>query len=403
MRLGVRGRLVLGATLFAALAIGVALLAGRIVLATQLDAAVQELARGDLDPYLSELRLHPDEAPDPPSPGVLVRIESDADGELVDSLPHDVSEHLRDRRGESVFRVEDDGARWLVVADEIETSTGTVRLWAARDEASVAGALRTVDLLFVVGGLALVALFAVAATGFVRVALRPVEEARRRERRMVSDAAHELRTPVAGLRGQLALLHRRLPPDAELGPAVADAEASAARLGDLADNLLELARLEEEPSPGRATVGELRSAFLAAVDDVRATPAAQGVDLDQSSASEDAADTRVAHLDVVGFGRLVRNLLANAVAATGPAGSVRAALIADGEALRLSVADDGPGMSEQFLPRALERFTRDAPSGAAGGGLGLALVSALVSGARGEIRLRNTHPGFLVEVDLPLF
>jgi signal transduction histidine kinase len=69
--------------------------------------------------------------------------------------------------------------------------------------------------------------------------------------------------------------------------------------------------------------------------------------------------------------------------------------------LELSVADDGPGMPEDFLARVGERFARPDGAGGSGSGLGLALVAALVKAADGELVVRNTHPGLLVTVRLP--
>jgi signal transduction histidine kinase len=285
----------------------------------------------------------------------------------------------------------------VVVGDAVDTPGGTVTLWAARD-ATTAGRLAGLDVLFAVGGLVLLAGFAAASTVLVRVALRPVEEARRRERRFVADAAHELRTPVAALRTQLGVVRRRLPGSSGSAAAeLARAEDSAARLGDLASNLLELARLDEGERGSAGTASELREAFLAAVDDIRAAPAASAVELEQTGPA--SAPDGHAELDPVAFGRIVRNLLANAVAAVGAAGTVAAELRFERGHLELVVQDDGPGLPPELHGRAVERFAR---GGGEGSGLGLALVDALARSAGGTVVLRNTHPGLRAEVRLPL-
>ena len=72
--------------------------------------------------------------------------------------------------------------------------------------------------------------------------------------------------------------------------------------------------------------------------------------------------------------------------------------------LILTVADTGPGMDEEFIPRAFERFTRPDDSRTAttgGGGLGLALVRAIATAAGGTATLANSHPGLTVTVTLP--
>jgi signal transduction histidine kinase len=274
-------------------------------------------------------------------------------------------------------------------------------VWAARDVTATTSALATVDLLFGVGGALLVAAFAVAAGFFVRAALRPIEVMRERERRMVSDAAHELRTPLAGLRAQLALVRARVHDPEAATAEVRRAEESVTRLSDLSSNLLELARLDERTEPPTASIAAIRSAFLSAVDDARLNPEARDVAIDQSSENA-ATDTAAVAIDGVSFGRLTQNLLSNAVRAAGPGGTVSARLAVEAETLLLTVDDDGPGMSEDFRSRALERFTRDNSAAAPGSGLGLALVDALARSAGGTVALDNTPTGFRASVAIPV-
>jgi two-component system, OmpR family, sensor kinase len=109
-------------------------------------------------------------------------------------------------------------------------------------------------------------------------------------------------------------------------------------------------------------------------------------------------------LDRPTLGRLLDNLLSNAVAAIGHGGSIQVDLVAgDGSAV-LSVRDDGPGVPDSFLPRAFDRFSRpdDARSSRSGGsGLGLALVKAIAVGTGGGVAIRNQHPGLEVTVTIP--
>ncbi|MGN6502443.1 MAG: hypothetical protein ACTHKX_06015, partial [Pseudolysinimonas sp.] len=103
---GVRLRLVAGATVFAALAIGAALLAGRLAISAELHDAAVSLARGDLSPYLQDLRDHPGEPLDDPARGVLVGVRA-ADGSwLVDTLPEEVRSAV-DAGGQAVLDIPD--------------------------------------------------------------------------------------------------------------------------------------------------------------------------------------------------------------------------------------------------------------------------------------------------------
>jgi signal transduction histidine kinase len=394
----VRLRLVLGATSFVAIAIGIALITGRILISDELHDSAVSLARSDLIPFATDLRNHPDEPPDPPGSGVLIGIQDAAGTWILDTLPDEVARAV-DGRTASVLDVPDhDGDRsWVAVGEPSETSDGPVVLWSAREVTAADRSTRSIDILFIAGGLALVGLFAGAATVFVRSALRPVEAARRRERQFVSDAAHELRTPLAGLQAQLAVVRSRVT-DATVVREIERVEASAERLGGLASNLLELARLDEGTPSGSASVGEAREAFLAVIDEVRASAGSAGVSIDHTTPPS-VPDRRIG-LDSTSFGRIVRNLLVNAATATGSRGSVNAELaILDGD-LVVRVQDDGPGIPEDLMPRVLDRFAR---GGSSGSGLGLALVDALARAAGGDVVLRNTQPGVEATVRIPLY
>ncbi|WP_426319877.1 sensor histidine kinase [Microbacterium sp. E-13] len=400
-RLSVRWRLVIGATAFAAMAIAAALIAGRWVIAGELLQTNTQLVTADLSAYVAEVREHePDGDRPAPSTADSLILVRDASGEaIVDTMPPTVATAIDDHDVGGTFQVSGDDQTWLVASTDEGLPRG-MSVWAARDVTAISSTLTTVDTLFVVGGALLVALFAIAAGFFVRAALRPIDVMRERERRMVSDAAHELRTPLAGLSAQLGLVRTHLQDPDAAAEEVRRAEHSVARLSDLASNLLELARLDERTEPATASIATIRSAFLSAIDDVRLDPGARDVTMDQSSDVADVSATVA--MDGVSFGRLTRNLLSNAVHAAGAGGTVAAMLSVEGRTLRLTVEDDGPGMSEEFRTRALERFSRESTATAPGSGLGLALVDALARSAGGTVTLENTSGGFRASVTIPL-
>jgi two-component system OmpR family sensor kinase len=220
-----------------------------------------------------------------------------------------------------------------------------------------------------------------------------------RLRRFVADAAHELRTPLTSLRGYAELYQQGACPDREAVDAVVHRiAAEGARMARLVDDLLLLARLDHQ----------------------------QGVELepvDLTALVRDAlADFRVVHPDrplterldgpavVLGDrGRLhqiIGNLLANARTHTPPGTPVRVSVVADDGYVRLTVADDGPGIALEDQPRVFERFWRADPSRVrrtGGTGLGLAIVASLVQAHGGTIGVESVPGrGAAFTVRLPL-
>ena len=142
---------------------------------------------------------------------------------------------------------------------------------------------------------------------------------------------------------------------------------------------------------------------MGAVDRARLlAPATVLVDLELTASLD---ETRSAPIDVTSFGRILTNLIGNALVAA-PATAVLVRLSTDGEALLLEVLDDGPGMPPDFLPFAFDRFARPEgarSSGSSGAGLGLALVQRLVERSGGMAALANrTDGGAVATVRLPL-
>jgi signal transduction histidine kinase len=233
--------------------------------------------------------------------------------------------------------------------------------------------------------------------------LARVRDSAAREKQIVSDAAHELRTPLAALRTQLELAHDDFGDAHALAAQVSAAEDSVQRLTSLASNLLELSRLDATSERERAsTVSQLENEFLGSIDRARLLGLGTHADIGFELELTDAA-ARIA-VDSDSFGRMLDNVLVNSIAATGQGGEVTASLRQSQVGLTLEVRDDGPGMPESFLPRAFERFSR--PDGArtsatGGSGLGLALVRAIAEAAGGSATATNSHPGLVVTVTLP--
>ncbi|MBO0842907.1 MAG: HAMP domain-containing histidine kinase, partial [Nocardioides sp.] len=208
--------------------------------------------------------------------------------------------------------------------------------------------------------------------------LASLERALERERQFVHEASHELRTPVTLLSSRIQLARRRSRTVEEHERILAELQVDLDRLAALAEQLLQL---------GSAPAGSRRSDLVAVVERVveqrrLADPSRAGdlsLDLDVGSAAVPLADFEVE--------RVLTNLLDNAAAHGAPPFTVGVSSPVPGWA-RLTVADDGPGMSPALLRAATQRFARsDEARSRPGAGLGLALVDVLVRDAGGELRL----------------
>lgn len=216
-----------------------------------------------------------------------------------------------------------------------------------------------------------------------------------RMRRFVADASHELRTPLTSIRG-FAELHRQ---GAATGPEqtrrlMERIEAEATRMGLLVEDLLQLARLDQQRPLARAPV-DLAEVAGDAVHDARVVQPERpiGLHLDAS-----LIDAPVVVGDEARLRQVVGNLVTNALTHTPPQVRVSVRLSqdpADPEMVVVAVSDEGPGLAPDDAQRVFERFYRvDASrTRAVGGtGLGLSIVASLVAAHGGRVDL-ETAPG----------
>ena len=209
------------------------------------------------------------------------------------------------------------------------------------------------------------------------------EEALRRA--LVADVAHELRTPLAILRGTLE------------GMADGTVRATPAGLSSLHDDVLRLNRIVDDLEtlaaaeaaglglePRRLDVAEVAAGAAARL---RPQFEAAGLHLDvKLSRAMVEGDSQRLHQVVV-------NLLTNALKFTSPGGSVRLEVAEDGAGARLSVSDTGVGVPPEELPHIFERFWRGTGAKAtAGSGIGLTVVAKLVAAHRGTVAVES-EPG----------
>jgi len=215
------------------------------------------------------------------------------------------------------------------------------------------------------------------------------------QRQFVSDASHELRSPVAAIRTGLEVARRRS--DRADWPAVADAAlAEEARLEALLDDLLLLAA-HDENGTDNLRPAPVDLAALAIAEAQRPRPVPVDVEFWPDDAQVVAVDGDASEL-----ARAVSNLVDNATHLA--TSTVHITLSSDHDTARVVVDDDGPGIPPDDRERVFERFTRldDGRARHQGGsGLGLAVVRSIVSRHQGRIRVDDSPLGgarFIVEL-----
>ena len=220
-----------------------------------------------------------------------------------------------------------------------------------------------------------------------------------RLRRFIADASHELRTPVAVIRGHAELAQRTggaLPEDVQRSLARITSESE--RMGHLVDDLLTLARLDSGRPLAREAIDVTRL-VLDAVTDAQAA----GPDHQWQLDLPDEPVTAVGDEDALR--QVLANLLANARTHT-PAGTVvlASANSLNGRGAELVVSDNGPGIPPDVLPAVFERFVRADPTRSTttgSSGLGLAIVDAIVRSLGGTLDLKSEPGETRIRITLP--
>src|SRR3954462_10061952 len=219
-------------------------------------------------------------------------------------------------------------------------------------------------------------------------------ESEERMRRFAADASHELRTPLTSIRGFAELYRQGAVPDkTAVRRAMRRIEDEAARMGLLVEDLLMLARLDEQRPIERSPVDVLTIA-TDAVHDARAVASDHTIELEVLPHS--AAPVVIG--DDARLRQVVGNLVNNALIHTPPGTSVAVrvgTVDEDGRWVVLEVADTGPGLGVSDAHRVFERFYRADPSrtrASGGTGLGLSIVAALVAAHDGTVSV-DTAPG----------
>ncbi len=213
-----------------------------------------------------------------------------------------------------------------------------------------------------------------------------------RLRQFVADASHELRTPVAAVRGYSELYKAgMLPDEAAVARAMDRMGFEARRMGGLVEDLLTLIRADAERTHEHEPV-DLSPLLAGVVDD------AAVIDGTRTWRLVGATRPTMVLGDRLRLSQLFANLLSNVRTHTPPGTTATVSLLSGRDEVAVTVTDDGPGVDEDALPRIFDRFFRADESRSrenGGSGLGLSIVAAIVRSHGGTILASHAAGGGL--------
>jgi two-component system heavy metal sensor histidine kinase CusS len=228
-----------------------------------------------------------------------------------------------------------------------------------------------------------------------------LEDAFARLARFSSDIAHELRTPINNVRGEVEVALSKARSPEEYREALGSALEECLRLSRMIDSLLFLARAEHPETEIRREWLDVGKELAAVREFYEAAAGETGVSLDLVTGEE-----IVVPLDRTLFQRAVGNLIENALAHTNSGGHIRVEAVGGDGTLRVSVADDGCGIPSEHLARVFDRFHRVDPArskNGGGAGLGLAIVKSIATLHGGDARIESSlGQGTSVTLSIPI-
>jgi len=218
------------------------------------------------------------------------------------------------------------------------------------------------------------------------------------QRRFVADAAHELRSPLTALSLQtqnLAMQEMSLQAQLKL----ADFARGIQRATELVDQLLSMARAQLS-APDRAGATSVQQAVRQVFEELMPLADHRGIELGLELQADVSVRANLADLITV-----VRNLVDNAIRYSNEDSRVDVIVLVSGDAVMLSVSDNGPGIPVAEQTRVFDPFYRLLGSGQTGSGLGLSIVKSIVANWQGEVVIGFSDlaagTGTVVTVKLP--
>lgn len=358
-------------------------------------------------------------------------------------LPASLREALRNGAAASATfdTFGDEPIRLVALPVRRGTWRGAVQVAGSLDDAH--RILRSARWLFAGLAIALLAASAAANVGFARRALRPIDQvvARARDigegslsdrlphpgtedelgrlvstlndmlariergleahRRFVSDASHELRSPLSRMRAELEVTLRRPRERAEYEETLRSCLDEVLHLSELSEQLLSLARLDGTTDPRVVT-----SSLGEVIREVAARLRAESDRRDVRLVVEEGSDAAVVAAPATTVGLAVANVLDNALKFSPSGSEVRVSFERGPVSATVVVVDRGPGIAADELPHVFERFHRGTAargSGSPGFGLGLAISRAALEHCGGTISAENrVDGGARFRLELPL-
>ena len=213
----------------------------------------------------------------------------------------------------------------------------------------------------------------------------------------VQTLAHEMKSPLAAIQGAAEILEQD-PPEEDRRRFLANLGSQSQRLASMVDRMLELARVESRQGLAEAVPLDLVAIVREAVLDAEPRLRGRQLQVDFAPGPERAPVLGDRFL----LAQAVGNLLDNAIAFSPHAGTIRVGLERDGEAWKLAVADEGPGIPEFALARVFERFySLPRPDGGRSSGIGLNFVREVLVLHGGDVAVANGEIGAIASLRIP--
>lgn len=221
----------------------------------------------------------------------------------------------------------------------------------------------------------------------INVLLEKLRNDLEQQQRFVANAAHQFRTPLAGLKTYIYAA-KRLPADPRMMEMLEKVEGGVDRLTHLANKLLTLARAEPQTSSTNFQQVDLNFVASEMTADFVSEALPKGTELTFVSSERPA----LVYGELSDLAELTSNLIENAVIYTQKGGNVTVR-VSNGDAVRLMVQDNGPGIPKEEREKVFERFYRILGTSAPGSGLGLPIVKEIATAHKATVEITGCPSG----------